>query len=601
MATSRIIKIIAIICFGLLAAVIIIARNSPTTGYEMSIYTATPTVLWVIVSSSIICGIGIILHQIWNRKENESRLWQIGLLLVALSFIVLLSVYVFRGYPYYGRGDSTTHLAVVNRLISEGHTGRQNFYPITHIYIVQLSQVCNITPMKLLNFLPVLFNVLYIGFIYLFSQFLLHRKSQVVLATVAGIFLLSSLGYGSVYADPNQLADLMIPFAFFLCIRQCQANAPYKAQFTVLFLLVLFVLPLIHIVPAFALWLMAVSLWPSVRLYNWATKNQPSSEYRFMTGAVLFLLVWGITWISSFYIWDMMVRNVKFVITEGGETWAKQLGDQMLLASQYGYSVTEQFFKAYYEPLVYGVIALASLPILLRKLPKDMNLQKLLSLYGPLAAYTLATVLFFVLNIGFGPGRMIRYALIVCIPSVGFLVYEILQRAQNTSGRNLLPKVLFSLVIIVLILIPMNGVLKAYPSPYRLIPNDQPTLSEPDGFEWLGNYGDVTLGLTTLTLPVDRLATLLPAPGWTSKHISLIPWHFNYTERNLLGESYNENWYMLLNRQDRLQYTQLFPEIAKYRFYPGDFARLESDHSLDKIYLNGGIDIWYIHPRAQAP
>jgi hypothetical protein len=52
---------------------------------------------------------------------------------------------------------------------------------------------------------------------------------------------------------------------------------------------------------------------------------------------------------------------------------------------------------------------------------------------------------------------------------------------------------------------------------------------------------------------------------------------------------------LILNQPDRLQYVELYPQMAQFRFYPSDFARLEDDTTLDKVYLNGGLDVWYIH------
>ena len=149
MKSSRVIKLVSIISFALTVFILIILKSSPATGYESSIYTHTPPVVWGGLISSIICGVGIILHQLYARKENESNLWVIGLLLIALNLTILLCVHTLRGYALYGRGDSLSHLGIIRNLISSGHVESRNFYPIIHIYIAQLSQICNISPMKL--------------------------------------------------------------------------------------------------------------------------------------------------------------------------------------------------------------------------------------------------------------------------------------------------------------------------------------------------------------------------------------------------------------------------------------------------------------------
>ena len=52
---------------------------------------------------------------------------------------------------------------------------------------------------------------------------------------------------------------------------------------------------------------------------------------------------------------------------------------------------------------------------------------------------------------------------------------------------------------------------------------------------------------------------------------------------------------MVLNKEDRLLYTEVWPEMARYRFYPQDFEKLEQDPNVDKLYISNGLDIWYIH------
>ena len=34
--------------------------------------------------------------------------------------------------------------------------------------------------------------------------------------------------------------------------------------------------------------------------------------------------------------------------------------------------------------------------------------------------------------------------------------------------------------------------------------------------------------------------------------------------------------------------------------FDGDFERLEQDNSLDRVYINNGMDIWYIHAYATS-
>jgi len=39
---------------------------------------------------------------------------------------------------------------------------------------------------------------------------------------------------------------------------------------------------------------------------------------------------------------------------------------------------------------------------------------------------------------------------------------------------------------------------------------------------------------------------------------------------------------------------------AELWYLPEDFARLENDPSIDKLYVNSGFDYWYIHAEASS-
>ena len=592
MNSARIIKSIAIACCSLLAVAIIVAINNPARGYEMSIYKATPAMVWVVITLSILAGVGIIAHQVYHRREDKSKMWAIGFLLVSFGFIVLLSVHVFRGYLYYGRADSTSHLAIVRDLVLQGRTYQQNIYPITHIYVAQLHLVWNISLTRLISYLPIVFNSVYILSFLLLSRTILPAKRQVILASTAGIFLLVAV-FGSVYSDPNQLANLLMPLAFSLCIRRLAKYDPVELQITVLFLIMVFLIPPFHVVSAFALWLALVSLPLPKRLYVAIFRNKQTSRgYPFLMSTIV-LFVWAISWISSFYAWEVTVKNIYTSLTVGGPSWASQLEDQMLAASLYGYSWMEQFLKVYSTAAVYGLMAIVSFPLVLRRLNRGVRLDGILALYGPLVVYAGALLVLYSLRLGFTPTRLVVYGMILCTVFVGFFVDEIMERARKTSRPARM--VLWSVAVIMAALL-VNSVLKAYPSPYTLWGNDQPTLSEPGGFSWFVTHREGTMGVVTLTLPIDRLVRLLPQPTDVGKDISRVPYHFNYDQGSTaLGSFYSEDRYMLLNQLDRLQYVELLPQMAQFRFYPGDFARLEDDATLDKVYLNGGLDVWYIH------
>ena len=103
---NRIFKIVAIICFILITIALVVARDSPATDYEASIYAATPLLAWFFLISSFACGIGITVYDVYQKNDNRSNLWAIGLLLTLLPSLAILGLHHIRGYFLYGAGDN---------------------------------------------------------------------------------------------------------------------------------------------------------------------------------------------------------------------------------------------------------------------------------------------------------------------------------------------------------------------------------------------------------------------------------------------------------------------------------------------------------------
>ena len=246
--------------------------------------------------------------------------------------------------------------------------------------------------------------------------------------------------------------------------------------------------------------------------------------------------------------------------------------------------------------------------MVLTKMRGNRNLGKLLPLYGPLSAYALAMIAFFVLNVQFGPFRIFRYVLIICAVFVGFVFYEILGWVRSTRHKMCLSRLWLSLTALILVLILINGLMMTYYSRYTYTPSGQATLTEINGMRWFFNNKDIHTVSMSNTLAPWRYAEMLLRPEEirTRSDISraentLLPWHFNYDKQTMLGESYTDDIYMILNKNDRLQYVEVYPEVAEFRFLPGDFEKLEDDPSVDKLYENGGLDVWYVHPVVVSP
>ncbi|UCE08251.1 MAG: hypothetical protein JSW07_09610, partial [bacterium] len=281
------------------------------------------------------------------------------------------------------RGDPSTHLGIIKQINTYGHVLRSNFYPLMSIYVAELQQILNLELIQLHKLIPLYFNLLYVVFMYLFAKSILPDKGQIILASVASCTLVHKT---TLNLTPNNLSNLLFPMALFILFKSFTTN---KMQWKTLIIITLLLYPPFHPLPTLALGIILISLWLPKRVFSLANKytEKGYSSIRSIDkfNAILppFLLVWGITWISSFYIWDQAIRNILIIIQEGGETHLSSLIGQITYAESYQYNVVVQILKSQGGALLYIFLTISSISILWKKIHINKEIKNLISLYGP--------------------------------------------------------------------------------------------------------------------------------------------------------------------------------------------------------------------------
>ncbi len=610
MNVNRAIKIVAIVCLGLVATAIVVARNSPATGYESSIYSATPPIVWVALVVNFVCGTGIVIHQLYTKGHQRQNIWVIGLFLILVGFVTLWSLYIIRGYVILG-GDVPTHLGIIRDISSSGHFAEGNYYPLMHVYVVQLSQICGIDSIILSKSLPIVFALLYVAFMYLLARYTLPARSQwilVAIAAAAGITFLHHYG-GSLMPVPNHLANLFLPLAVYLLMRNLAGNGlGHRRQFSILLIITIFLFPLFHPVTSIALLFMMATLLVMAKIVDsFAARADPRvamSARGFSIPLMLLLFVWAFTWISSRYFWGPVIQESYSAVAVAEEsTHLSSLVADMQYAQSYGYSVVEQFFSVYGGSFVYLFLTLISIPLVLEYFRKDRQYSRLIYLYGPIAVFILVSGALYMSKFIIDPVRSFTYAVMLSAVFVGFVLSYLIQKARSSHGSRFLPKLYISLVVLILVTAFTGGILRFYPSPYTMLPSAQVTQSEIDGMRWFFFKRDTMLPISTIYSSPRRFADLFltPEERRSAPHLAYDtestrpPWHFGYNKSPSLGESYDADTYMVLTSRDRLIYEEVYERMAAIRFNSDDFETLEHDPLVDKLYTNGEMDVWYIH------
>ena len=104
---------------------ILFARANPATAYEPSIYTGTPTAVWICFALALAIAVG-------TAIVCRGRQQAIGIGLGGLTVTAIVSLPVIRNYRFAGMGDALTHLGWTRDIVTGGMDPHELFYPGVH-------------------------------------------------------------------------------------------------------------------------------------------------------------------------------------------------------------------------------------------------------------------------------------------------------------------------------------------------------------------------------------------------------------------------------------------------------------------------------------
>ena len=611
--SSAILKIVSTTLFLLLiVGVVLIARN-PAKGYELSIYSSLSPLTWVLLIIPIVGGIGIIIHQVTIRHEERGNWWQIGLLLVLLSNLIIVLLPYLKGYAFSCGGDHLSHLGYVNDILISGNIAASDIYPITHILVAQLSSTLNISPEMMMNFPGPVFYLLFVLFSYLLSKELLPKPAA-ILATTASTVLFCYY-YNQVF--PMGFAFITFPLIFYLYFKYLRSKSVSLAiLLIVLVVLVVFFHPVASFLLTVALIVMGLSN-PLVSRH-YLSKAESGHSFLAQTQQVslslpLISFITLMLWIRQNYsVWNSAVTSV--IGWFGSELFVKPMTEMALEAfNKLGLGIIGQlelFVKMYGHYFIYAVLIIIAIIMLARgKLNLSHTNRRSIALYsGLFLLVAVACLIDYVRPLTtLSSGRITHLLPALFPPLVGIALYRIGKTKRNegeappeSPRRFHKGKAWRTMAVgLILTICSLIGIFAIYPSPYTYRSYWGVSHAEVSGANWLLEQGDPSIKAVALgTAPLRRFAHALWGTQVTdypredrNEHV---PDHFGYTDCQTLGESFEGDKYVRTReRYIEVLYTELYPQIG--RFSRGDFAELERDSSVDKLYNNGEMQVWYVH------
>jgi len=615
---NLILKMSSIVLFlFILAALVLIGRN-PISGYELSVYEAISPLTWAFLITAIIGGIAITVHQAHKADGERGSWWKVGLSLILLSNLIIIMLPFLRGYVFSDYGDHLSHLGTINNIIQTGNLPAGLVYPITHNLISEFFLISNISTIDLMHTTSPIFYLLFVFSTYFLSKEILHQRAA-ILATVSSTVLFC---YYYVEIFPMGFAFITFPIIFLLYFKAVKRDS---ISLRSLLIILVVLMAFFHPVASFMLTLALVVMELSRFLYNRMsiTKSQPdassptlmqriSMSLPLISFIVLMLWVWNNFWVwessvAGTFRWfhgELLQTPMMEQATEAFTTLIARLNLQFP-------DLLEFSVRLYGHIFIYLVLSLIAIFLLVRN-RTSLSLTSRRSIFSYSCLFLVAVLIQLVDYVRpvtiLSSGRIIYLVIALFPPLVGLALYQIsgiepkgVEATQNFRPRSGKSKFARGIVVISIItLCSLIGIFRVYNSPLIYLPNSGVTYMEVTGKSWLLNYANPEIQLTGVKAPAlhrfrDALLGLqAPYPKWDR----YVDPHFNYEQYQGLGESFVTDRYLHLNECDKLCYTELWPEAGTFTW--DDFARLERDSSVNKLYTNGETEIWYVRGEAQA-
>lgn len=641
MKTSRIVTLALSLYFILIAVVVLQLRNSAVTGYELSIYANTPPLTWLLVVGSIITGLVIIVREVMSGSRGNR--WLLGFFMLGVSVFIICALPTLRGYHLYNPVDPLGHLAMTQKILSTGHLGETNTYPLLHILLTETVIIGKAPLMLMIKYLPVLLSLAFMVYTYMLASTVLPKKGMALLAAAASATLLFDFFHVSPY--PQGLATMTLPLVFYLYFKRLQSpHIGYSVAFVIFLVGYVFSHP--HTVLVLIAFLITIEVGKVV--FNRLFAEPPASQLAVPTRArgisftpVLILFVTFFTWISVFAVFNDRVKLGWQVLTGQVTEMPPQLAWIAPAIQVQGWDFVQFVLRQYGGRLIYMTVAVIGMLLILRHVrQRQPGLRYLWFLVVFIPIGELVGVVFYRLTMLSIPARLLESSILLTLAAVvlGYILYKVLQ----PPGRRRIIKMAVPVVIIALA--ATLSVFSTYRSPLVYQANPMATRMDEYGTSWLVSYKKLNLQINGLG---SFRSWLIPAVGWEEvetgarRDISAsnyricvrpyhkidLPPHLSYLTYNSIGDRYQVEgeWETATAAYGTLHYvryvvvTDAFNIVhsdaallerrvvgnqevgGRWDIEVADIERLGEDPAVAKIYANGGYDIYFVCPYAISP
>lgn len=582
--------------FLVLAGSVLLARSRPATGYELSLYTATPVGFWI----GLLLAVAIALAVAFVPPDGEtiSRTRPIALVLGGLSMAVFAGLPIVRGYRFHGHHDALTHLGWARAIHDGTMSPFELYYPGIHTVTTLVTTTLG-TPLERSMLSVVLLAVLvFCVFVPLCVGTIVRDRRAVVIATFAA-FLLLPITTISMYMSAHAMSQAVMFSAllFYLLTKYLRTDRAVSSVSAAGVALAIAAAATIVYHPQLVAHLIVVFV--GIALVQHLA-GRVASEGRIagqtpIYGHTLLLVVLFLVWTSSHGFFGGMVEYfltsaVEFVLE--GRGGADTVETQGASLAAIGGSLGEIFFKLFFAQLLFTMLTAAL------ALGLVGSRSALIRQIRPEATYFLVALgglmpLFFVYFVA--PESTMHFRvfglMMVVITVLGsiaaFAIYAWLTESDSPRSRGRLPgtRPLFAVGFAVLLVLSLAAV---FPSPYTYNASPHVSDTKMSGYETAFDERLEDVPIVGLRNGPNRYDDAINGNEDRTRI------HEGTPDEGLgvnLPEQYEADRYLVLTRTDYERETTAYREL---RYTESEFDSVATQPRVDRIQSNGEFDLYWI-------
>lgn len=583
----------ALLAVGFVAftAAVLAAYASPATAYELSIYAGTPTAFWLLLGAAMAAALVVALG------TETDWLRSLALTLGGAGGLAVVGLPILRGYRFYGRHDSLTHLGWAKEIQAGGIAPAELTYPGIHTVAALIGAVLGVDLAHALLLVVVLLAAVYVVFVALIVSFVADTRRSAAIGTFSAILFLPITNL-STYMLPHAMTQAIMfsPLLLYLLLRYASARGdPYSSSSLGALAAISSAAAVVYHPQLAAHALLVLVGICALQYYARAERadtpigdSHPIVAHRPIYGQTALLAVAFLAWSSNrgFFVDELgyVARSTVSFLFDDGAAGASVLAQGGSLLS-IGGSVAGVLLKLFGVNLLFGLLSIALVASALSDSSLDRDLDGVVSYFGAgLACLVAAFAVYFLGSISRMYFRAFGFAMVLVTVLGAVAVARALPALSSRIGSRPVDGLAAVGVGVVVVL----SVAALFASPYFYHPNPHVTDAELTGHETAFEHQDEEVPFVGIRTGPDRFVDAIEGGKFLSRSGEGISGE--QIDSGIAGQ-YEEDRYLVTTSADRQRELGAYDEL---RYTREQLDSIPHQRGVNRVHSTGEFELFYV-------